>query len=200
MKYVKELSTLRRMGVAPVLAPGLAGSRLVELAAQIDAPFRKESLMRLEALHVHVEGTSVAPLAFVDGSAGLGPGVDNAELAFLGTPVLQMYVRSWLTQHMTGYSQKEVVSAAGYLLSPSVMASARSLIPEIRTHFLASEELQGALLTSLETQTPDPRVEALLSRQVYALTGALYVEQGLHTALEFVEQHVAGRLVDQGNL
>eukprot|EP01059_Diplonema_ambulator_P020604 TRINITY_DN34447_c0_g1_i1.p1 TRINITY_DN34447_c0_g1~~TRINITY_DN34447_c0_g1_i1.p1 ORF type:complete len:114 (+),score=23.91 TRINITY_DN34447_c0_g1_i1:119-460(+) len=113
----------------------------------------------------------------------------------MGTAVVHMYVRSWVHQSLSGYDQQEVEAIANLLLTPGYLTSAYTALPCSRT-YLASDALASTVTTSLTTNTPNPLTETFFTTQLYALTAALYIEQGLPTALDFLSTHIRPRLLD----
>ena len=188
----KKLLGLRKMGVGHVVAPGVS-PRLLAAAKKVPEVQRRRGVEALRSMDVEVEGAGVVPLAFVDRSAGIG--VDNGDLVFLGTPVVQLYVRSFLLQRMNSSPQEEVEAMTQYLLAPRNVAGAYSMLPTAEV-FMASPETHAATVECLESGHVNATVEALLTSQLYALAGALHLEKGMDRALAFTAQHVMPNLLD----
>ncbi|KAJ9441792.1 hypothetical protein DIPPA_07296 [Diplonema papillatum] len=193
MSFGRHILNLPRPLLERVLVPE-GKERFEKLLAEVDGGFRASSVQGMNRLGVELEGASVLPAAFVDQSALLA--FDNRELSFLGVPVLHFYVRSWLLQTLTGYTQQEIKTLCDVLLASGNTAAVYRALP-ISTTYLASPEMRAIVATPPEQIAAEQRkeVDAFFSRLLYATIGALYLEIGLPSTLDFVETHVAPGLV-----
>ncbi|KAJ9441793.1 hypothetical protein DIPPA_07293 [Diplonema papillatum] len=101
--------------------------------------------------------------------------MDSRELSCLGVPVLHFYVRSWLLQTLTGYTQQEIKTLCDVLLASGNTAAVYRALP-ISTTYLASPEMRAIVATPrLEQIAAEQRkeVDAFFSRLLYATIGAL---------------------------
>eukprot|EP01064_Diplonema_japonicum_P010750 TRINITY_DN17984_c0_g1_i1.p1 TRINITY_DN17984_c0_g1~~TRINITY_DN17984_c0_g1_i1.p1 ORF type:complete len:196 (+),score=26.85 TRINITY_DN17984_c0_g1_i1:37-624(+) len=193
-KYQSQLSAMRATDLGKLMFPS-SQKRVSAAVSKVDDGFRKECVDLMKRMKIEVEGQGVMPLAFVDKSRDLGVGVCNRELAFMGTPVVHMFVRSWVLQSLSGYQQRDIDTIIHLLLSPGHLTSAYTALPCSHL-FLASSELTNTIHTSLTTGTPNPITETFFTTQLYSITGAIYLEKGLPAAFDFLNSHLTPHLLD----
>ena len=109
----------------------------------------------------------------------------NERLEFLGDAVLELAVTEYLFKHYPRTPEGDMTNWRASLVNASMLTQVAQEF-DLYTHlFLSKGERKD--------QNPKAR-QYILANAFEAIIGAIYLDQGLDTAREFIENHIVGKL------
>lgn len=156
----------RRLFGAPTPGTPEEQSTLDQFQEQIKIHFRDPSLLRQALTHRSYLGANGSDLR-----------TSNERMEFLGDSVLELVVNEFLYQHHPDYQEGELTKMKSLLVSRNILsAQARDM-----------DLGRFLLLSDAESDSGGRQRASILADAFEAVVGAIYLDQGLPVARDFLE-------------